>query len=147
MIHLYIKLTHLRLQKLLKINQVSGIENRAMILPKDDPFFSKPEIPNIQEIDAIFRVKGVSLAVTACRIALEEWGGSVSDITHTVAVTGTNFSIPGFDLPVVQYLGLSNTVDRTLLTGVGCSGGRLSSGPKGYCVSLFDGLRYSLNAI
>lgn len=46
-----------------------------------------------------------------------------SDITHTVAVTCTDQSNPGYDLFVCQKLGLRPSVQRMLLHGVGCAGG------------------------
>lgn len=79
--------------------------------------------PTIADIDTEFRRVGVPLAVGACKKALNEWGGDWASITHTIAVTCTNQGNPGFDLLVVQHLGLSNSVERTLLHGVGCAGG------------------------
>ncbi|KKY33505.1 putative chalcone synthase [Diaporthe ampelina] len=74
-------------------------------------------------IDAFFRQAGVDLAVRACRMALRESGCTAADITHTVAVTATNQGCPGYDVLVASKLGLSPTVDSSLLQGVGCSGG------------------------
>jgi type III polyketide synthase len=45
------------------------------------------------------------------------------DITHTVAVTCTDQSNPGYDHFVCQELGLQPSVQRILLHGVGCAGG------------------------
>jgi len=74
-------------------------------------------------MDALFRFVGVDMTVKACCKAIEDWGGVPSDITHTVAVTCTNQGNPGYDFLVNEKLDLSNSVDRTLLHGVGCAGG------------------------
>lgn len=55
--------------------------------------------------------------------AIEERTGNSGDITHTVAVTCTNQGNPGFDVLVNERLGLSTSVERILLHGVGCAGG------------------------
>jgi len=86
-------------------------------------FASGPEPPSITDIDHFFRDAGVDLATRACRKALEEWGGTPADVTHTIAVTCTNQGNPGYDLLVAHSLGLPDTVDRMLLHGVGCAGG------------------------
>lgn len=74
-------------------------------------------------MDQFFRQEGVALTVQACKKALREWGGEMADITHTIGVTCTNQGNPGYDLLVNQTLGLSPSVDRMLLHGVGCAGG------------------------
>lgn len=74
-------------------------------------------------MDKLYRAAGVDLTVQACNKALREWGGEYGDITHTIGVTCTNQGSPGYDFLVNQKLGLSPTVDRTLLHGVGCAGG------------------------
>lgn len=66
---------------------------------------------------------GVGLSVVACRKALEQWGGDVSEITHMVSTTCTNSANPGFDHFVVKKLGLRTSIEKVLLHGVGCSGG------------------------
>jgi type III polyketide synthase len=54
---------------------------------------------------------------------MREAGLGPLDITHTVAVTCTDQSNPGYDLFVCQELGLRPSVQRVLLHGVGCAGG------------------------
>lgn len=56
-------------------------------------------------------------------MAVKEWGGELKTITHTVAVTCTNQGNPGYDLLVARRLGIASTAQRTLLHGVGCTGG------------------------
>lgn len=71
----------------------------------------------------MFLKDGVALSVAACRKAIAEWGGSVDEITHVVSNTCTNSANPGFDHYVVKELGVSQSVEKVLLHGVGCSGG------------------------
>jgi len=65
----------------------------------------------------------VQLTTSACKEAMREACLEPSDITHTVAVTCTDQSNPGYDLFVCQELGLGPNVQRVLLHGVGCAGG------------------------
>lgn len=110
------------IEKLLSVNRRTGIESRASVLP-DDHISNQPTPPSISDLDALFRKAGVDLAAQACEKALQEWGGKLNDITHTVAVTCTNAGNPGYDLLVAQRLGLRGSVERMLLQGVGCAGG------------------------
>lgn len=88
-----------------------------------DGIAGRTEPPSLVELDHIFRTAGVDLTMQACRKAMEEADLEPVDITHTVAVTCTNQGNPGFDLLVHRQLGLSPTIDGTLLHGVGCAGG------------------------
>lgn len=67
--------------------------------------------------------EGVALAVAAAQKALTEARLDVSNITHIVSTTCTNSSNPGFDHYVCKKLGISHTVEKVLLHGVGCAGG------------------------
>lgn len=111
------------LKKLLQINQSTGIKARSSIRSYETGYANQTEAPSLADMDQLYRAAGVDLTVQACKKALREWGGGYSDITHTVGVTCTNQGNPGYDLLVNQKLGLSPTVDRTLLHGVGCAGG------------------------
>lgn len=66
---------------------------------------------------------GVKLSTAASRKAISEWGGDIAEITHVVATTCTNSANPGFDHYVCKELGLGTQVEKTLLHGIGCSGG------------------------
>jgi fungal type III polyketide synthase len=113
----------IRLKKLLQINRTTGIETRSSIKMYESGFANQTEPPSISDLDQLYRQAGVDLTVQACKKALREWGGEYADITHTIAVTCTNQGNPGYDLLVNRKLGLSSTVDRMLLHGVGCAGG------------------------
>lgn len=112
-----------RIKKLLRINRTTGIETRSAIMDYRTGWASENKPPSIEDMNAIFRTAGVTLTVQACEKAVDDWGGQLEDITHTVAVTCTNQGNPGFDLLVNKQLDLSPSVDCTLLHGVGCAGG------------------------
>lgn len=114
---------HPSVRKLLQVNRNTGIKERPNIIPRDDPLFNRSEPPTISELDHVFRTRAVDLAARACRKAIVEWGGKVSQITHTVAATGTNAGSPGYDLLVNERLGVRPEAQRILLSGIGCAGG------------------------
>ncbi|KAI4270308.1 MAG: hypothetical protein L6R38_007170 [Xanthoria sp. 2 TBL-2021] len=111
------------LKKVLSINRFTGIETRAAIGDVDHPVVNQPTPPSIKVLNDLFRVEGVRLSVNACRKAIQEWGGSVDDITHIVSTTCTNSANPGFDHFVVKELGIRSSIEKILLHGIGCSGG------------------------
>ena len=111
------------MKKVLSINRYTGIDARAAIGTCDYPLVNQPTPPSIAELNDLFREEGVGLSVKACKKAINEWGGNVSEITHVVSTTCTNSANPGFDYYVAQQLGLRPGVEKILLHGIGCSGG------------------------
>ena len=105
------------------INEFTGIESRSAIGNIDHPIANRPEAPSIAELCDLFLDYGVKLSVAACRKAIEQWGGDLSEITHIVSTTCTNSANPGYDHYVVKELGLNTSIEKVLLHGVGCSGG------------------------
>jgi fungal type III polyketide synthase len=114
---------YLRLDKVLTINEYTGIESRSSIGNIDHPRVNAPEPPSIAELCDLFLDYGVKLSVAACRKAIAQWGGDLSEITHIVSTTCTNSANPGYDHYVVKQLGLNTSIEKVLLHGVGCSGG------------------------
>lgn len=108
---------------MLTINRYTGIETRAAVGEVDHPLVNQKDPPNITALNDFFRHEGVRLSVNACRKAIEEWGGDLSEITHVVSTTCTNSANPGFDHFVVKELGINPSIEKILLHGVGCSGG------------------------
>ncbi|KAM7213623.1 Thiolase-like protein [Rhypophila decipiens] len=108
------------IKKLLQINRATGIDQRPSVMdPNSSPILHRPEMPTITDLNAIWHKAGVDLSAQACRKALKEWGGALSDITHIVACTTTCYGNPGVDLLVAERLGLGPDVERILLAGVG----------------------------
>ncbi|KAJ4372667.1 hypothetical protein N0V86_008030 [Didymella sp. IMI 355093] len=110
-------------QKLLHVNRNTKISSRPSIFDYSSWTKDDAAPPNIDQLSQIFRTTGVNLTVSACNQALKEAQLSASDITHVVAVTCTDQGSPGYDLFVGQKLQLLESVQRTLLHGVGCAGG------------------------
>ncbi|RVX74667.1 hypothetical protein B0A52_01794 [Exophiala mesophila] len=111
------------LEKVLFINEYTGIDTRSAIGTIDHPIVNRPDPPNIAELSELFLDHGVKLSVAACRKALDQWGGDISEITHVVATTCTNSANPGYDHHVIKALGINQSIEKVLLHGVGCSGG------------------------
>ena len=112
-----------RLEKVLKINEYTGIDTRSSIATIDHPIANAPDPPSIAELCDLFLDYGVKLSIEACRKAIKQWGGDLSEITHVVATTCTNSANPGYDHYVIKGLGLNQSVEKVLLHGIGCSGG------------------------
>ncbi|KAJ5662944.1 chalcone synthase B [Penicillium longicatenatum] len=111
------------LQKLLKLNEQTGIETRSVVDLFSDPRWRRKDPPKAEEIDAAWRQYGVQIAKKAAQKALLDSEIQASDITHIVAVTATNGGSPGYDQIVARELGISATTERLLIGGVGCAGG------------------------
>lgn len=111
------------LEKVLTINEYTGIDSRSSIGNIDHPIVNQKDAPSITELCDLFLDHGVNLSVAACQKAVAQWGGDLSEITHIVATTCTNSANPGFDHYVVKKLGLNTNIEKVLLHGVGCSGG------------------------
>ena len=112
-----------RLEEILLFDECTGIETRSAIGTIDQSIVNGPTPPSIAELCDIFMDYGVALSVAACRKALKQWGGDISEITHVVSTTCTSSANPGFDHFVVKALGLNTSIEKVLLHGVGCSGG------------------------
>ncbi|VBB79913.1 Putative chalcone synthase [Podospora comata] len=112
------------MQKVLAINRFTGIDKRSSIGRPDHWLVNQPEPPTIAQLHDVFMSDGVPLAVSASKEALAEAHiNDVSQITHMVSATCTDSANPGYDHYVAKALGLSPFVEKTLLHGVGCSGG------------------------
>jgi predicted naringenin-chalcone synthase len=63
------------------------------------------------------------LGAEAARNAIADWGRRARDITHLVFSTTSSGCIPGFDLRLVNLLGLPLTTKRFMLYQIRCQGG------------------------
>ncbi|KAI1411470.1 putative type III polyketide synthase [Hypoxylon sp. FL1857] len=111
------------MQKVLDINKYTGIETRSSIGTSDHPVVNQPDAPSIAELHKVFISDGVPLAIEASRKAIFEAGIDLSEITHIVSTTCTDSANPGFDHFVAKGLGITHSVEKVLLHGVGCAGG------------------------
>ncbi len=62
------------------------------------------------------------LALAAARRALDASGVDPATITHLITVSCTGFAAPGFDLALIEGLGLNRGVARTHVGFMGCHG-------------------------
>ncbi|OTA62306.1 thiolase-like protein [Hypoxylon sp. EC38] len=111
------------MQKVLDINKYTGIETRSSIGTSDHPIVNRPDAPSIAELHKVFISDGVPLAIEASRKAILEAGIDLGEITHIVSTTCTDSANPGFDHVVAKGLGITHSVEKVLLHGVGCAGG------------------------
>ncbi|KAI0451339.1 thiolase-like protein [Xylaria acuta] len=111
------------MERVLSINRFTGIETRSSIGTSEHPLVNNAAPPSIADLHATFMSDGVPLAVDAARKALAEARLDASQITHVVSTTCTDSANPGFDHYVAKELGLSSSVEKVLLHGVGCAGG------------------------
>lgn len=111
------------MKKVISINQYTGIESRSSIGTVDHPIANQETAPTIDQLNKVFMQYGVPLSTQAARKAMAEAGCKAGDITHVVSTTCTNSANPGFDHYVSKALGLSPSVEKVLLHGIGCSGG------------------------
>lgn len=111
------------MRKVLAINQFTGIDGRSSIGTPEHPVVNQEKAPSIADLHRVFMSDGVPLAVAASRKAIDEARVDLRNITHIVSTTCTDSANPGFDYFVAKGLGITHSVEKVLLHGVGCSGG------------------------
>lgn len=79
-----------------------------------------PQVPVDVRLDK-FKEKAVPLVSDVARRAIKEAGLDVSDISKLVVVSSTGFLGPGLDCELIKNLGLTRSVDRTLIGFMGCA--------------------------
>ncbi|HEX3152087.1 MAG TPA: type III polyketide synthase [Gemmataceae bacterium] len=78
--------------------------------------------PKTRQRMEIYETEAPILALRSSAAALADAGLLPTDITHLVTVSCTGFSAPGFDVTIINELGLHNTVERTHIGFMGCHG-------------------------
>jgi predicted naringenin-chalcone synthase len=71
---------------------------------------------------AVYESEAPALALRSCAGALAAAGTLPAEITHLVTVSCTGFAAPGFDIALVNELGLPPTLQRTHVGFMGCHG-------------------------
>ena len=130
---------------------VSGIERRYSsiadyLLPVEESRFAPGQSrfprPTTGERMAIYARESVPVGATAARRALADFARqqgisptqAAAMVTHLVVVSCTGFFAPGLDFVLTQELGLTATVNRTLIGFMGCA-------------AMFNGLRVASQAV
>ena len=78
--------------------------------------------PSTAERMQRYEIEAPPLAARAAAAAIEQSGISPAEITHLVTVSCSGFSAPGFDLLLIEQLGLADSVARTHVGFMGCHG-------------------------
>ena len=94
--------------------------------PEDFEFYPKnwalQPYPSTKQRNLTYSHHATIVAVEAAQNALADSTYRAIDITHLIVVSCTGFSAPGVDVQLIQQLGLSTTVARTLIGFMGCHG-------------------------
>lgn len=96
----------------------SHIRSRHLILPERD---AAPETP--AQLVEKHRTWGIRLATEAIERCLGQAGLGLADIGALTCVTSTGFLCPGFSAHLVRALGLSQSIIRLDVLGMGCNAG------------------------
>lgn len=105
---------------LLEASSVEGQPVRqSYYLPQDE---ENPAGPTTGERMETYREKAGHLACRAARRALAESGAEERQVTHLVTVSCSGFYAPGYDVELIQDLGLDTQTSRTHLGFMGCHG-------------------------
>ncbi len=112
----------------------TGIENRGSVLLAEDPGaevindFYPPAAsgedrgPTTKNRNDRYAVEAPALAIEASAIALAQSGIDPGQVSHLVTVSCTGFSAPGFDIALIDQLGLPPTTERIQVGFMGCHG-------------------------
>lgn len=124
---------HRRVMQL--IYQGAGVEQRGTVLLEtsidqlsDDAAFFKARRdlddfgPTTGERMQKYEEHALNLALKSCEDAIAQADQDLTEITHLVTVSCSGFSAPGFDIGLIQQLGLSPETSRTHVGFMGCHG-------------------------
>ena len=118
-------------KRIVDIYARSGIDYRYSCLkdygsePEDFQFYPKnwslQPAPTTATRNEYYRKAALEIAEKAAFHAICEAGIDKTKITHLIVVSCTGFSAPGLDIHLMKDLGLSRTIDRTLIGFMGCN--------------------------
>ncbi|MCO6045605.1 type III polyketide synthase [Aeoliella sp. ICT_H6.2] len=118
-----------------RLYQRSGVQSRHSVLlnsstngdPASQTYYApsdaeQPLGPSTAERMQTYRDKSGELACRAAGDSLTNSKTSPEAITHLVTVSCSGFEAPGFDIQLIEKLGLSRQVSRTHVGFMGCHG-------------------------
>jgi predicted naringenin-chalcone synthase len=109
------------------LGKTTTVKTRYTVMSKEIlekyPELATEGSPTIKQRLEIANPAVVEMALEASIACINEWGGSVKDITHIVYVSSSEIRLPGGDLYLASQLGLRNDVGRVMLYFLGCYGG------------------------
>ena len=117
------------------IYQGAGVQERGTVLLNEplegmteaDKFF-RPRCndddrgPTTRDRMEKFEEHSLTLALQSSEAALDQADQDLSEITHLITVSCSGFYAPGFDIGLIQTLGLSPDTARTHIGFMGCHG-------------------------
>jgi predicted naringenin-chalcone synthase len=120
--------------KVERLVRASGVEHRYTVLadyqatdPADFKFFPKSwdlsPMPSTGARMALYQAEVVPLAEAAARRALADAKIDPKRVTHLIVTSCTGFFAPGPDVALIERLGLSPDVERTIVGFMGCYAG------------------------
>ncbi|KAG4973633.1 hypothetical protein AAZX31_11G096200 [Glycine max] len=114
-------------QKLTRLCKTTTVKTRYVVMSeeilKKYPELAAEGIPTVKQRLEICNEAVTEMAIEASQACINNWGGSLSDITHLVYVSSSEARLPGGDLYLAKGLGLSPDTQRVMLYFAGCSGG------------------------
>lgn len=120
------KLPERRVRSLKSLYAQTGVRTRrtAIAHDADPPFFMPDDTdgPGTGARMARYREAAPLLAKAACRDCFSRAAFRPDEVTHLVTVSCTGFHAPGIDTGLIRSLGLSPSVQRTMIGYMGCHG-------------------------
>jgi len=98
------------------IMKYSGVSSRHSVV--DAEFFETRK--TTKERNDRYMQEAVPLGERVIQAGLAKMNISASDIDHLIVVSCTGFNVPGLDLLLAQRLGMSPSLNRTQVFGMGC---------------------------
>ena len=114
-----------------RLYEQSGINKRHSVLsefltPKDTwEFWGKDypkTVPGTAKRNKVYKEEAPKLALNAAQIAISNWKGSPTDITHIIAISCTGLMAPGIEFILQKELGLKDDIYRYGINFMGCFG-------------------------
>ncbi|MBC8099296.1 MAG: hypothetical protein H7Y11_07615, partial [Armatimonadetes bacterium] len=107
-----------REQAIRKIMAHSGVASRYSVV--EPQFFET--VKTTQQRNERYMLEALPLAEEVIRSGLERVGVAPQQIDSLIIVSCTGFNVPGLDLLLARALGMSTSLSRTCIFGMGCYG-------------------------
>ncbi len=107
------------LPRLLRVFDHAGVERRQLVRPQ--AWYERPR--GFPEKNAVYVEEALALSERAASAAIERASVRLEELAAVVFVSSTGVATPSLDSVLVQRLGLSRSIARVPLWGLGCAGG------------------------
>lgn len=106
-------------RRLEQLHQNLRVEGRHLVLPME----AYEKLETFSDANDVFIACAAELGEQALRDGLERAGISPAEVGHLIFVSVTGIATPSIDARIVNRLGLSSSVRRTPIFGLGCVAG------------------------